>query len=64
MKYYSALLTSLLPGLLLAARQHPPSPRRGPGPPPGLPVDQYLIGLFILGLLLIIFFKHKLKTTK
>ncbi len=39
----------------------PPAPGRrgGPPPPPGLPVDQYLIILFILGVLLYIVYNKK-----
>ncbi len=35
----------------------PPIQHRGGAPPPGLPVDQYVIGLFIIGMA--IAFKYK-----
>ena len=37
---------------------HPPTPTRGPAPPPGLPIDNYLIFLFFVGIL-IYYMLHK-----
>jgi len=39
--------------------QNPPTPIRGSGPPPGLPVDQYLVGLFVVGMLIVLFKQRK-----
>jgi len=64
MKKFLTFLTFLLPMVLLAGGQHPPRPGRWPGPPPGLPVDQYLIILFGIALLLFVIFKNKLRFSK
>ena len=64
MKKFLAFLTLLFPLVLLAGGQHPPRPVRGATPPPGLPVDQYLIILFGIAVLLFVVFRNKLKFSK
>ena len=64
MKNFLTFLTFLFPLVLLAGGQHPPRPVRGPGPPPGLPVDQYLIILVGIAVILIVIFKNKIKFSK
>ena len=44
------LVISILPDV--AGSGNPPAPPRGLNPPPGMPIDQYLIPLFIIGLLI------------
>jgi hypothetical protein len=53
MKNFLSLLVFTLPNLtMLAGGGNPPAPPKGPPAPPGLPVDQYLIPLFIVGLII------------
>ncbi len=53
MKGFFATILNFLPVLIFAGGHRPPTPVRGPAPPPGLPIDQYLLLLFIIGVLLI-----------
>jgi len=64
MKKILLILSFLLSNSLFAGHNHPPTPVRGSAPPPGLPVDQYLIALFIVAVLLMIIFKNKLSFQK
>ncbi len=57
MKYSLVLISIILPGLMFAARQNPPRPTRGPTPPPGLPIDQYIYVLIIIAVLIGIIYK-------
>ncbi len=49
MKGFFATILSFLPVLIFAGGHRPPTPVRGPAPPPGLPIDQYLYILFAIG---------------
>ena len=65
MKGFFATILYLLPVLIYAGGGHrPPTPVRGPTPPPGLPVDQYLPVLFAIGILLILLFPKIVKLKK
>ena len=57
-KFFAISVLVLTPVLMFAGggHVHPPTPVRGPGGPPGLPVDQYLYVLFAIAILLILFF--------
>jgi hypothetical protein len=52
------------PAIINAKTIHPPQPLRGPAPPPGLPIDQYLFLLFIFGIVLIFIHKFKFERKK
>jgi len=54
MKGFFATILNFLPVLIYAGGHRPPTPVRGPAPPPGLPIDQYVVLLFIIGVLLIL----------
>ena len=64
MKGFFAAILNFLPVLIFAGGQRPPTPVKGPGPPPGMPIDQYLIILFVIGILLILFFPKLIKLKK
>ena len=64
MKGFFAIILNFLPILIFAGGQRPPTPVKGPGPPPGLPIDQYLPVLFVIGLLLILLFPKVIKLKK
>jgi len=64
MKKFLVTLLNFLPILIFAGGQRPPTPVRGPGPPPGLPIDQYLPALFVIGILLVLFFPKMIKLKK
>ena len=51
------LSLSLLIGFQVFAGNTPPPP--GPPPPPGLPINQYEIILFLIGILMIFIFQKK-----
>ena len=62
MKKYLIVLALFMSHLAMIAGGHgqnPPVPIRGPGPPPGLPINQYLVVLFVIGLLLIVYKQQK-----
>jgi hypothetical protein len=54
------ILTVLVSVASFAQNVPPPNLNRGPGPPPGLPVDQYLIGLFAVGIIIAFAFHKRL----
>ncbi len=64
MKGFFATLLILLPVLTYAGGNRPPVPVRGPAPPPGLPIDQYLFVLFGIGLLLVLLSPKMVKLKK
>ncbi len=53
-KFFTTTMLFLIPVLIFAGGAHPPRPVRVPGPPPGLPIDQYIYVLFAIGILMII----------
>ncbi len=65
-KFFTTSILVLIPVLMSAGggRPHPPAPVRGPGGPPGLPVDQYLFVLFAVAVLLILFLPKLAKLRK
>jgi len=64
MKNFLSLLALTLPIVTLSAGgKNPPAPLRGPGPPPGLPIDEYLIILFLLGVFIFYKFFNLKKTS-
>ncbi len=56
------ILLYLVP-LLGFAKETPPPPG-GPPPPPGLPINQYEIILFLIGILMIFIFQKKVVIKK
>ena len=62
-KFFATTILALIPVSIFAGGAHPPTPRI-PGPPPGLPVDQYLYVLFAVAVLLILFFPKLAKYRK
>jgi len=58
-----AFLTEMVS--VYAQNRVPPTPVRGGAPPPGLPIDQYLIILFVVGIVLVLKYKNNfVKLTK
>jgi len=64
MKGFFATILTFLPVLIYAGGHRPPTPAVGPPPPPGLPIDQYLPILLVIGLLLILLFPKVIKLKK
>ncbi len=60
MKYILGFFSIILPGILFAGGHTPPRPTRGPTPPPGLPIDQYIYVLLIIAVVLSLIY-HKQK---
>ncbi len=56
MKQFLGLLAFVWPTIILAGGHQPPAPLRGPGPPPGLAIDQYLYVLFGIALIMIVIY--------
>ncbi len=66
MKFSLSILLALISTIALAGNNIPPTPRRGPAPPPGLPVDNHIFILIGIAIFLLIFLskkfdKHKIK---
>ena len=54
------MLTVLISVASIAQNVPPPTLNRGPGVPPGMPVNQYLIGLFAVGIIIAFAFHKRL----
>ncbi len=63
-KFFATTILALIPTIIFAGGGHPPTPVRGPGGPPGLPVDQYLYILFAVGIVMILMLSKLRKLTR
>ncbi len=63
-KFFATTVLALIPTLIFAGGGHPPTPVKGPGGPPGTPIDQYLYILLAVGVLLLLFFPKLVKSSK
>jgi len=60
MNKFLIIFSVFIPFLVEANVKKPPPPG-GPPPPPGLPIDQYELLLFIIGVVLILAYRKKIK---
>ncbi len=59
MKFSLSILLALISSIALAGNNNPPTPHRGPAPPPGLPIDTHIFVLIGIAILLLIFLSKK-----